>query len=118
EVMLSAFVFGLAMGGLWVRKRMDRFRRPELVLGIVQLIMGIAAVATLPLYHWAVGAIGWLLVDSEASRTELLWQQFNVLRYGLCLLIMFPATFCAGMTLPLVTHVLLRRGQAEGVIGR
>lgn len=118
EIMLSAFVFGLAIGGLWVRKRMDRFRRPELVLGIVQLIMGIAAVATLPLYHWAVGAIGWLLVDSEAARTEALWQQFNVLRYLLCLLIMFPATFCAGMTLPLITHVLLRRGQSEAIIGR
>ncbi|WAS92885.1 hypothetical protein [Nannocystis punicea] len=118
EVMLSAFVFGLAIGGLWVRKRMDKFKRPELVLGIVQLIMGVAAIATLPAYQWAVEAIGWLLVDSQGARTEALWQQFNVLRYLLCLLIMFPATFCAGMTLPLITHVLLRRGQPEGVIGR
>ncbi|MCY1055943.1 hypothetical protein [Nannocystis sp. SCPEA4] len=118
EVMLSAFVFGLAIGGLWVRKRMDKFKRPELVLGIVQLIMGVAAIATLPAYQWAVEAIGWLLVDSQGTRTESLWLQFNVLRYALCLLIMFPATFCAGMTLPLITHVLLRRGQPEGVIGR
>jgi spermidine synthase len=118
EVMLSAFVFGLAIGGLWVRKRMDRFRRPELVLGLVQLVMGVAAVATLPAYQWAVQAIGWLLVDAQGARTEALWLQFNLLRYALCLLIMFPATFCAGMTLPLITHVLLRRGQAEGVIGR
>ncbi|HEY8377877.1 MAG TPA: hypothetical protein VIK91_15380, partial [Nannocystis sp.] len=118
EVMLSAFVFGLAVGGLWVRKRMDRYRRPEFVLALVQLLMGIAAVATLPAYTWAVQAIGWLLADTETGRTEALWQQFNLLRYGLCLLIMFPATFCAGMTLPLITHVLLRRGQPEGVIGR
>lgn len=118
EVMLSAFVFGLAAGGLWVRKRMDRFRRPEFVLGVVQLIMGIAAVATLPAYHWAVDAIGWLLVGAEGARSEALWLEFNLLRYALCLLIMFPATFCAGMTLPLITHVLLRRGQPEGVIGR
>ena len=118
EVMLSAFVFGLALGGLWVRGRMDRFRRPEFVLGVVQLVMGIAAIATLPAYRWAVSSIGWLLEGTENARTEDLWLQFNLLRYALCLLIMLPATFCAGMTLPLITHVLLRRGQPEGVIGR
>lgn len=117
EVMLSAFVFGLAVGGLWVRGRMDKFKRPELVLGLVQLIMGIAAIATLPLYSSAIQAMGMLMAGEEA-RTETTWYAFNALRYGLCLLIMFPATFCAGMTLPLITHVLLRRGQEEGVIGR
>ncbi len=116
EVMLSAFVFGLAAGGLWVRRRMDKFRHPELVLGFVQLIMGVAAIATLPLYTIAVQAMGWLMAGEV--RTETTWWAFNGLRYLLCLLIMFPATFCAGMTLPLITHVLLRRGGAEGVIGR
>lgn len=125
EVMLSAFIFGLALGGLWVRRRMDKFRRPELVLGLVQLLMGMAAIATLPLYRLAVEAMGGLLSGHEwmvelfgGERTESLWIAFNVLRYLLCLLIMLPATFCAGMTLPLLTHVLLRRGQPEGVIGK
>jgi spermidine synthase len=116
EVMLSAFVFGLAAGGLWVRGKMDRFRRPELVLGFVQILMGVAAVATLPLYALAVKAMGSLMVGD--LRTENTWLAFNALRYGLCLVIMFPATFCAGMTLPLITHLLLKRGQAEGIIGR
>ncbi len=116
EVMLSAFVLGLAVGGLWVRGKMDRFRRPELVLGVVQIFMGVAAVATLPLYGLAVRAMGWLMIDEV--RSEGTWLAFNALRYALCLLIMFPATFCAGMTLPLITHVLLKRGQAEGIIGR
>ncbi|MEZ4453714.1 MAG: hypothetical protein R3B09_29940 [Nannocystaceae bacterium] len=116
EVMLSAFVFGLALGGLWVRRRMDAFPRPELVLALVQVLMGIAAIATLPLYRFAVQAMGWLLVDR--AHTEAMWFAFNALRYCVCLLIMLPATFCAGMTLPLVTHVLLRKGHAEGVIGR
>lgn len=116
EVMLSAFVFGLAAGGLWVRGKMDRFRRPELVLGFVQILMGVAAVATLPLYALAVQAMGGLMISEV--RTETSWFAFNALRYGLCLVIMFPATFCAGMTLPLITHLLLKRGQPEGVIGR
>lgn len=117
EVMLSAFILGLALGGLWVRRRMDKFKRPELVLGIVQLVMGLAAVATLPAYLLAVEAMHQLLHGVDV-RTEALWIQFNVLRYLLCLLIMLPATFCAGMTLPLLTHVMLKRGQAEKVVGQ
>ena len=117
EVMLSAFILGLALGGLWVRKRMDKFKNPELTLGIVQLIMGISAIATLPAYLLAVQAVGSLL-GGDGERTMELWYQFNVLRYLLCLLIMLPATFCAGMTLPLLTHVMLKRGQAEAIVGK
>jgi predicted membrane-bound spermidine synthase len=117
EVMLSAFIFGLALGGLWVRKRMDKFKHPELTLGIVQLVMGISAIATLPAYWLAVQAVGGLL-GGEGERTMELWYQFNILRYLLCLLIMLPATFCAGMTLPLLTHVMLKRGQSEAIVGK
>lgn len=122
EVMLSVFVLGLALGGLWVRKRMDKFQRPELTLGLVQLIMGAAAVATIPLYRLGVLAIGgvyWLSVNYlDGERTLALWILFNAVRYLVCLVIMLPATFCAGMTLPLVTHVLLRRGRPESAVGK
>src|SRR5690606_33138507 len=118
-------VFGLAIGGWWVRKRMDRFRRPILVLALVQLIMGFSAVATLPLYRVAVMGIGLAFGDpgdvaglDATAPTELGWITFNLLRYLACVMIMLPATFCAGMTLPLITHVLLRRGQSETVVGR
>jgi spermidine synthase len=128
EVMLSAFILGLAMGGLFIRKRMDGFKRPEVVLAIIQMAMGLAAIVTLPLYQLAVEGMGWLMdydagsrnllfFDLSLARTESLWRTFNVVRYLLCLLIMFPATFCAGMTLPLLTHVMLKRGQSENVVG-
>jgi len=118
EVMLSAFIFGMAMGSLFVRRRMDHFKRPIVVLAFVQVFMGVAALITLPAYELAINMMGtWLDTDAR-ERTEFGWYVFNVLRYVVCLLIMFPATFCAGMTLPLVTHTLLRRGHAEGVVGR
>ncbi|HLT37710.1 MAG TPA: hypothetical protein VK034_15560 [Enhygromyxa sp.] len=122
EVMLSVFVLGLALGGLWVRKRMDKFERPELTLGIVQVIMGAAAVATIPLYRLGVLGVGGIFWYSDNylddERTAGLWIAFNVVRYLVCLIIMLPATFCAGMTLPLVTHVLLRRGEPEAAVGQ
>jgi len=122
EIMLSVFVLGLALGGLWVRKRMDKFKRPELALGIVQVIMGFAAVATIYGYQlgvWGIGGVFWLSENRfDGERTVELWYLFNGLRYVICLIIMLPATFCAGMTLPLVTHVLLRRGKPEASVGQ
>ncbi|MBC8071619.1 MAG: spermidine synthase [Deltaproteobacteria bacterium] len=125
EIMLSVFILGLAMGGLWVRKRMDKFRRPEMALAYVQVIMGLSAIATLPAYRLGVWAMGGLLSDqwiemwsADGSRTVGLWMQFNVLKWLICVMMMFPAAFCAGMTLPLLTHVMLKRGQPEGVVGK
>ena len=115
DVMLSAFVLGMAAGGLWVRKRVDRFERPVLALATAQFVMGVAAIATLPLYRVGVGAIAWLFTHGD--RSVALWYGFHAVRYGVCLLIMLPATFCAGMTLPLLTHILLRAGRSEASIG-
>ncbi len=125
EIMLSTFILGIALGGLWVRKKMDRFRRPEIVLGVVQIIMGLSAIVTIPAYHLGVWGMGGLLSDQwvgywspDGVRTDGLWLQFNILKYLICAIIMLPAAFCAGMTLPLLTHVMLKRGQAEGAVGR
>jgi hypothetical protein len=50
ELMLSAFILGLALGALWIRRRADALRQPVRVLGLVQWAMGALALATLPLY--------------------------------------------------------------------
>ncbi len=124
EIMLSVFIMGLALGGLWVRKRMDRFKRPEMALAVVQMIMGLSAIATLPLYRLGVLGMGgllseyWMNLTAGGERTEGLWLQFNLLKYLICAIMMLPAAFCAGMTLPLLTHVMLKRGQPEGVVGK
>ncbi|MGB1699543.1 MAG: hypothetical protein ACPHRO_06310, partial [Nannocystaceae bacterium] len=118
EVMLSAFVLGLALGAAYVRRRIDRFKRPGFVLAMVQLVMGFSAVVTIPAYQLAVHLLGGLLESEWGLRTETGWIAFNTLRYLICLLIMLPATFCAGMTLPLVTHLALRKGARESIVGR
>jgi spermidine synthase len=84
--------------------------------------MGAAAILTIPGYQlgvWGIGGVYWASERwFEGERTVELWYMFNAVRYIVCLIIMLPATFCAGMTLPLVTHVLLRRGQTEAAVGR
>ena len=115
ELMLSAFILGLALGALWVRSRIDGFRDPVRVLGLVQWVMGLAALATLPLYlasfRWTAALLGAL------EPTPAGYGLFAVARYAVCLAIMLPATFCAGITLPLITKVLLDGGRGERAIG-
>ncbi len=116
ELMLSAFILGLALGSFWVRRRADRFADPLRTLGLVQICMGILALATLPLYFRAFGWVGTLL--ATFARSEPGYVGFNLARYAICLLIMLPATFCAGVTLPLITRTLVQGGVGEKAIGQ
>src|SRR6185295_8729834 len=50
ELMLSAFILGLAFGGLWIKHRIDRIKNMVRFLGTVQIIMGLLAMATVALY--------------------------------------------------------------------
>ena len=115
ELMLSAFVLGLAFGGLWIKRRIEYIRRPESFLGIVQVLMGLLALATLAVYGSTFEIMQWLL--DAVARTESGYAMFNLGSHLIAMVVMFPATFCAGMTLPLVTHSLMRKGAGERAIG-
>jgi len=116
ELMLSSFVLGLALGGLWIRKRVDTSPNPGALLGNIQVLMGLAALATVPLHNATFDLVAWAL--QAMPKTGGGYVLFNLLRYGVASLIMFPAAFCAGMTLPLVTRMLYAaKGQGERAIG-
>ena len=116
ELMLSAFILGLALGAWWVRARADRFADPVAALGLTQWVMGSLAIATLPVYLMSFHAMAWLLAALDLTPEG--YTAFSVARYALCLAVMLPATFCAGITLPLITRLLLARGAGEGAVGQ
>jgi spermidine synthase len=115
ELMLSAFILGLALGAFWIRRRADSKVDTIRLLGIVQLAMGVAAILTLALYVDAFHSMAYLL--DVLDENERAYSVFNLARYGISLAIMLPATFCAGMTLPLITRNLLAAGHGEKAIG-
>lgn len=115
ELMLSAFVLGLALGGLWIKRRIDTIADPVRFLAIVQVVMGALALATLPLYNVSFDAMRWVI--SAAPQTEAGYFWFNVASHAIAMVVMLPATFCAGMTLPLITFVLMKRGYGERSLG-
>jgi spermidine synthase len=115
ELMLSAFIFGLAFGGLYVRKRIERIADPERYLGGVMLTMGALAALTVPACNVMYDFMGWSL--ATFTRTPGGYVAFNVVSQSIAMLIMFPVTFCAGMTLPVLTRALMRQGTGERAIG-
>ena len=115
ELMLSTFITGLALGGLWVSRRIDSFPAPLTTLGWIQIAMGLLALATLPLYGQSFGIMEWLI--AALPRTDAGYGWFNAASHAIASFIMLPATFCAGMTLPLITHTLIKSGSGERSIG-
>jgi predicted membrane-bound spermidine synthase len=115
ELMLASFIAGLAFGGLWVRRRIDTLGAPLRFLGIVQVLMGLAALATLPLYGSVFDLMQ--LVMKGLARTDAGYAMFLAASNAIALLVMFPAAFFAGMTLPLITFALLSGKHGERAIG-
>lgn len=115
ELMLSAFVLGLSLGAWAIRRRADRLSNPLRTLAVIQLVMGALALLSLPVYlssfQWTASLI------QATARSEPGYLIFTLARYLICLAIMLPATFCAGMTLPLMTRVLMTSGSGERAIG-
>lgn len=115
ELMLSAFILGLAIGALLVRRSADDGGDPVWKLGLVQVAMGAAAILTLSLY---LDAFGWMAsLMQTVQRNASGYAVFHAGRYALAMSIMLPATICAGMTLPLITRALLSAGSGERAIG-
>lgn len=115
ELMLGAFILGLAAGSLWVRHRVDRLADPGRRLAAIQVAMGSLALATIPVYALSFGVVQRLLKVLPRSDAGYLLHLAS--SHGIALAVLLPAAFCAGTTLPLITGMLLRRGRGEAGIG-
>ncbi|MDZ4048331.1 MAG: spermine synthase, partial [Pseudoxanthomonas sp.] len=116
ELMLSAFILGLAFGGLWIRKRSSRITDPVAYAGYAQVFMGIAALISIPIFSQSFRWVGAMV--EALPKTDGGYTLYTLGSGGIALMVMFPAAFFAGMTLPLFTMALLRRQCGEASIGR
>lgn len=115
ELMLSAFILGIALGGLWVKGRIARLANPRGFLGGVLLLMASVALGTLWLYN---ASFEWMAVVYEMfSRTVSGYVGYHLGSHAIAMVLMVPTTFFCGMTLPVMTHMLLRAGGSEQSIG-
>lgn len=116
ELMLSAFILGIALGSFLIRSHIDGSPRPLRMLAWIQIAMATAAFLTIPVYNHSFDGMAFVLNALKAS--EQGYALFNLLSHGICMVIMLPVTLFAGMTLPLITAVMLREQAGESSIGR
>ncbi len=116
ELMLSAFIMGLALGSFFVRNRLDKIQNIPRFLGVVQIIMGASALMTLFTYGNMFEFMAFILGGLKESTQGYLF--FNLLSHLICLIMMLPSTICAGMVIPLIIHLLYKRGFGEEAIGK
>ncbi|MGH8110212.1 MAG: fused MFS/spermidine synthase [Arenimonas sp.] len=116
ELMLASFILGLAFGGLWISRNSDRIGDAVRYAGLAQVGMGLAALASSLVFANSFVWVGWL--TNTLSHDAQGYTLYNLGSAAIALLVMFPAAFFAGMTLPLFTMALLRTGHGESSIGR
>src|ERR1700689_4298252 len=75
ELMLSAFIFGLAFGGLYMRRRIEKIGDPLAYIAYVMIAMGTLAALTLPAYNLTFDLMAWFLGTS--ARTANGYAAFN-----------------------------------------
>lgn len=116
ELMLAAFILGIALGGLWVRRHADQVDDVVRYAGVVQVLMGSCALLSVPLLARSFDGVAWLMAALAPSMQG--YTLYSAATALIALAVMLPAAFFAGMTLPLFTAALLRRGAGERAIGQ
>jgi len=116
ELMLSSFILGIALGGFWIRKRIDNFINPIKSLGKVQIVMGLLGISTIVFYNLSFNVMRNIVHGT--AKTEQGYFIYNLFQWILSIFIMLPTTFFAGMTLPLIIYIMLKKNNGEKSIGQ
>jgi len=115
DQMLSAFILGLALGGLACKKLLAKNFEPLKLLAYAQILMAFFAVCTL-YFHVPF----WLAMNeanqifNQTASGYVFWSFF---KYALAVLWMVPTSFFAGMTLPILTYYLVKKTNSESFVG-
>jgi spermidine synthase len=115
EIMLSAFIVGIAFGGLAARRWTPTIAARPGLLAAVFVAKGGLAVLALGVYVASLDQLQWAL--SGIARSDAGYSMFTAISYVFSVAVMFPTAFVAGLALPLLTQTLLAKGYGEKSIG-
>ncbi|HNY32697.1 MAG TPA: fused MFS/spermidine synthase [Fibrobacteria bacterium] len=114
DLMVSAFILGLA-GGAWTVHKNPHWDLTKTLI-VAQICMAGAAVIGVVAYEPIFRAANEL--NQIFQRTPRAYPFFTFARYLFCLIVMLPASWFAGMTLPVICRHLLSNGHNESVTGK
>ena len=115
DIMISTFILGLAFGGLFSQLLLKKAENLIKNLSIVQIIMGIFSLSTIYFYEYFFILSG--ISNEMFMKNDFGYIGYSIFKYLLCVLIMFPTTFFAGMTLPIITYYLFSITKNEKYTG-
>lgn len=111
SICLSVFMGGLSLGSVIVNKKMDQFRNPLRIYGLIEMTVGIYALLFNPFLHLFTPMLKAAYQNTFES-APIVYQSIRVLTASITLL--FPTTLM-GMTFPLMMKSFVRN---ESEIGR
>ena len=116
EVMLAAFILGMALGSRVLRDRAAAMKNDLAWLAGILAAKGLFAIAAIAVYGQVLELIVWTMHGLD--HTDPGYVLVTAGGMAASMLVMFPTAFCAGMTLPLATNALIKRGFGESSIGK
>jgi spermidine synthase len=116
EVMLAAFILAMSLGAWWLRNRIGALKNDLAWLSGLLIAKAFFAACAIWVYGDVLELVRWVM--SSTARTDGGYVLTTLAGMVSSMLVMFPAAFCAGMTLPLATRALTSRSFGEGSIGR
>lgn len=114
DLMIGAFVFGLALGALYIHRHPPR--RPLVALLVAQAAM--AGCALVPVLAYAPFFRASNQLNQILVRSLEAWPFHAFSQFVFAAAVMLPAAFFAGMTLPLATRFLCERHRDETYTGQ
>jgi spermidine synthase len=113
-LMLTTFLVGIALGSFVSSRLADRFRRPTDVFGIVEVLIGLAALGSIYFLSRLDLAHEYLdLRDAGGDLLRLRWAGFLQ-----AALIMLVPSFFMGAAFPVVARIYTRKSKVSQSVGR
>ncbi len=103
STVLTAFMGGLALGAAWLGKRADLVQRPIRLYALLELGIGLYALATPWLFPW----LEMLYLGLHRTVQGNFWSA-ALLRFALSIIVLLPPTILMGGTLPVLARFFLR----------
>ncbi len=111
-IILISFLLGLALGSLAVIRLVDRWRKPLLVLGLLQWLIAASALAGIPV----MGKLPLIYQKINLMLGANTYNQIILVKFMLCLLLLGIPTLAMGAVFPVVNRLYVRR--FRGLAGR
>lgn len=114
DVMISAFILGLALGSLISRRLLRKWDAAQLLV-MAQYAMPLMAAISLLVFPKLILANNWL--NLVVHPTEAAYPVHTFLKYMGSAMLMCPASLFAGMTLPFLTIIAMNSKRGESSTG-